>query len=566
MKLPMIGSPFVICCIVDVGVPLGPFGLTPPPQILRNLQPPPPQHPPLRLPRPFSRESGNAWSVVAPPMSPRLTPRVQNQSWKVLPYKPQGDGSFPVILSQSVSVSMEGRAARQALHASGGIAVDSVVLPSMEPSSAQPDNVHPIVTKLRHEVWSKELAGAPARFAEVPTGLRYGFTVGLENFTLSATCCPPNYTSSPEHDAFLQMKYQKELDLGRISPAFTRSELERLIGPFRTAPLSVVESANKLRVIVDHSFPDRNSSCDVSSLPLSSSGKFILDASKISINSVTDLDKFKCDWGTFHDCILLVAAAPPGSQAAVFDVDSAFRNLPLHPDIQKFFVIRLLDKFHLDYCLNFGHSPSPAVWGLVADVMVWILKNHGVEALLKWVDDFVFFRYPISGSESSTWTYSYDESLIRSVAEHLGWPWAPEKCFPFSFEFKYVGFLWNLTDKTVQLPHLKKEKYLDRLAPWVRDVKQTVRALEKIIGTLNHVCLVAPHGRSYMQPLYEFRSSYGSSPSPFASRSPPKKVLAVVDWWRHELQKPFLGFTIFAPPPPLTTSFTSMLLLLGALA
>jgi hypothetical protein len=157
--------------------------------------------------------------------------------------------------------------------------------------------------------------------------------------------------------------------------------------------LSVVDSAGTLCVIVDHFFPDCNCPFDISSLPVDAAGKFVLDTSKTSINSVTDLENFKCDWGSFHDCLLVVASAPPGFQAAVFDVESAFRNVPLHPDVCHFFVIHLLDKFHLDYCMNFGHSPAPApaVCGLVADAMVWILKNHGVQALLKWVDDLCFF-------------------------------------------------------------------------------------------------------------------------------------------------------------------------------
>ncbi|KAK0439654.1 hypothetical protein EV421DRAFT_1695989, partial [Armillaria borealis] len=49
---------------------------------------------------------------------------------------------------------------------------------------------------------------------------------------------------------------------------------------------------------------------------------------------------------------------------------------------------------HLDPCLNFGASPSPGIWGRIADAMVRILLNEGVEALVKWVDDFVFFHFP----------------------------------------------------------------------------------------------------------------------------------------------------------------------------
>jgi hypothetical protein len=306
--------------------------------------------------------------------------------------------------------------------------------------------------------------------------------VTQKDFTLASTFSPPNHASSTLHEDFLIGKYSKEIELGRISQGYEPQILESIIGPYCTAPLGVTDSVGKLRVIVDHSYPDGNSPVDISILPLSLDGKHILNASTTSINSVTDLAEFTCNWGSFSECWLLVADAPEGTQAAVFDVESAFRNLPLHPSIHCFLAVRLCDKIHLDHCLNFGHSPSPGVWGLVADAMAWILKHKGVEALLKWVDDFVFFRYPKRILGPGSWLYSYDESLLFSVANLLGWPWSPEKCFPFSFTFNYIGFAWDLHHRTVQLPLKKKVKYLNRIETWVPEVKHTVKEVEKLIG------------------------------------------------------------------------------------
>lgn len=90
----------------------------------------------------------------------------------------------------------------------------------------------------------------------MPKGLRFGFSIGLDNFTLSHTFIPPNQYTLPEHHEFLISKYSKEMQLGRISKGYTPDELEALIGPFRTAPISIAtSSAGKLRVVVNHSFP-----------------------------------------------------------------------------------------------------------------------------------------------------------------------------------------------------------------------------------------------------------------------------------------------------------------------
>jgi hypothetical protein len=507
-----------------------------------------------------------AWSVVETtthPMATKVQPARRTSPERTIA------GSGPVTRLPSAGPSTVPTTAPGQLRVHTATNAASVDLRNMGLRNAQPllDDIFPIVTSFKHEVWSMELhkANAPVRFLEVPKGLQFGFTVGLQDFTLTATFSPPNHASSSLHEEFLYEKYSKEILLGRISQGYEPDVLESLIGPYRTAPLGVTDSAGKLRVIVDHSFPDGNSTIDISSLPLSSDGKRILNASTTSINSITDLAEFTCDWGSFSECWLLVADAPEGTQAAVFDVESAFRNLPLHPSIRRFLAVRFHDKIHIDHCLNFGHSPSPGVWGLVADAMAWILKHHGVEALLKWVDDFVFFRYPKSRLGHDSWSYSYDESLLFSVANLLGWPWSPEKCFPFSFTFNYIGFSWDLRHRTVQLPLKKKEKYLLRIESWVPEVKHTVKEVEKLIGnsfplmmiplsyslgTFNHVCLVVPLGRSHLPPLYRFRASFGTSPSRFLKRTPPAEVLESIEWWRAALHKEFLGLNIFRPPPP----------------
>jgi hypothetical protein len=148
----------------------------------------------------------------------------------------------------------------------------------------------------------------------------------------------------------------------------------------------------------------------------------------------------------------------------------------------------------------------------------------------------------------STWSYSFNESLLYSVADKLGWPWSPTKCFPFSFSFTYIGFQWDLRLRTVQLPEKKKIKYLNRLTSWSEESKHSKSEIETLIGTLNHVCLVVPSGRAYLPSLYRYRASFGNSSSPFLLRKITACVLDSVRWWRHQLSLPFLGIHISLPP------------------
>lgn len=120
---------------------------------------------------------------------------------------------------------------------------------------------------------------------------------------------------------------------------------------------------------------------------------------------------------------------------------------------------------------------------------------------------------------------------------------------PFSSSYLYIGFFWDLA-KTVELPAEKKTKYLDRLLPWLTLVKQSLDHAETLIGTLNHVCLVVPAGRSHLVNLYGFRASFKESrSSSFVQHSISSKLRDDLQWWHNYLSRPFVGLDIIKLPP-----------------
>lgn len=196
---------------------------------------------------------------------------------------------------------------------------------------------------------------------------------GLEEFNISCTYSPPNYYQTPEHHKFVLEKYSNEYKLGQVSQGFTLKQVEEWVGHYRTAPLNIIECMpGKFHITVDHSHPQNN--------PLIQ-----------SVNLHIDTKRFQCDWGTFYSCWLQVADAPPGTEAAIFDVDSAFWNIPTLPSHQPFTALLINNLVVFDHRLNFGISPAPGIFGFVADAIVSIYKYVGIESIIKWVDNFVFF-------------------------------------------------------------------------------------------------------------------------------------------------------------------------------
>jgi hypothetical protein len=460
------------------------------------------------------------------------------------PLAPSQNGSLPtrmgyrkpLRISRCVTPTMDasGRAHR-VLPADTNTFAPSAALQTILQDPALCNRLFPIVTPLRYDKWEKRLeeAGLLEHFPDIPKGIKHGFSGGI-NTPCTTTFIPANSSSLSLDRQFIPAYLAKERTAGRISQEYDLQDLERIIGPIRTQPLGLVEktpSSRKYRMTQNFSFP-------------------LNDPEKPSINSGIDKNDFLCDWGTFADCYLIVAKAPPGTQACVNDVSGAFRNVPMAPEERPQTAISYNNKISLDAVFCFGETSGPGVFGRLADAICQIYKFNKIEELIKWVDDFVFFRYPRGTTNPGPFAYNYDEQLIFAIAEDLGWPWALDKHTPFSHIFMYIGFQWDLDKKTVTLPLSKCERYLTKLRPWARGAKFTRKECESLIGTLNHCTYILPDGRSHLPSLYRLAGSFKSSTNIFSKHTVSATLEDDIRWWRQQLSMPTVTRSVLEPPIP----------------
>lgn len=376
-------------------------------------------------------------------------------------------------------------------------------------------------------------------FSDVPTGMRFGFDMGIHTRP-SQTYIPPNHNSALSYPNDVSIHINNELSLGRYSGPFSRSRLEYLIGPFRTSPLGTVPKSidsSERRIVQDLSFPRGT-------------------PGQLSVNEQIDIDEFRCDWGTFNDVRAIVLDAPPFTEAATLDVDAAFRCCPITPSQQCNFVVHWNDSFYIDHNAPFGATSSGGIFGRIADAKTAILTQVKIGPSKNWVDDFVFFRLPISSDPTNDFpVFTYSLSDIYSLGDRLGWPWKRSKTRPFNAQFKYLGFVWDLTTKTVQIPSDKKLRYLSKLEPWIHGRKFSRKDAESVLGTLVHCSLAIPDGRSRLPAISRFVTSFNHVSSPFVCKTPGTGVLADIDWWRTHLSADFCGSVIARPPPTSAVEF-----------
>ena len=388
--------------------------------------------------------------------------------------------------------------------------------------------------------------------------LNNGFLVGVPPIRVTFT--PDNTNSiSTLYSEFLSL-INKEFSLGRYLGPFSRTQLEHIIGPFQTSPLSLVPKPNSsnYRLIQNLSFPYQP-------VPIP------------SINSAIDSSHYPSTFGTFLTICLIIRDLPPGSQASTRDVADAYRTLPLHPSQWNGLVIKLNhDSFALNSQNSFGLASAGGVWGYMADALADIFRSQGFGPLSKWVDDFIFFRVPAHSLSFANSTrralhtqvsetqnnarrlfvgpelpdstiphydedftfplqrhssdhFSYSEQHLDQLSKQLGLPWKEEKSTAFSSSVVYLGFIWDLDSKTVTLHPDKQRKYQTCICEWLSCKHHTLQQTQSLYGKLLHTTYIVPHGRLYLTKLEKMIPTYFSNPN--KPHRAIKSLLSDLQWW-----------------------------------
>ncbi|KAL7282059.1 hypothetical protein ACG7TL_003527 [Trametes sanguinea] len=447
------------------------------------------------------------------------------------------------------------------------------------------------LTPLRADEWESQLrvAGLLDTYPHLVPSIRHGFISDIPS--IYRTFTPLNSPSLFSPAGEFQRIIDHEFATGRYIGPFSRLSLESLIGPFQSSPLSLIPKPHKphvFRLIQNFSFP-RQPSNGIS-----------------SINYHIDPANFPCTWGTFHAFALLCWRLPPGSQGAVRDVAEAYRIIPLHHSQWPGTVVRLGDdQFAVDTCAAFGVGSHAGLYGSLADACTDIMRARGLGPMAKWVDDTVFLRirrehlvsynqqrsvwreqivrhggvrhsggrlwfggdelpdgnvdefvedmrFPLcdladaSPRSESDALYSYCLSDIDAISSSLGVPWQPEKDHPFSSEFPFTGFLWNLDGaRSVSISRAKADKYIAAIDVWLQKPTHDLKEVQQLHGKLWHASLVVQRGRAFLVNLEAMLGIFHDRP--FVPRTPPRHTAADLKWWRATLSRSSLSRQLPSP-------------------
>jgi hypothetical protein len=235
--------------------------------------------------------------------------------------------------------------------------------------------------------------------------------------------------------------------------------------------------------------------------------------------------------------LLQVTTAPQGAQAATLDVEGAYRTTPVKLDHKRYLIVHFDGGFYINHNTPFGLASASGLQGEVTDATINIWEYHEISPAVKWVDDFNVFHFPkphgtfLGISDGVIHSYGYDLTSIKSLIAPLGIPWHKNKGQEFSDTFSYLGFHWDLLNKTVSLLDHKRDKYFRKVSSLISacESSQVLKPqVKSVIGTLSHITFVHCQGRSYMSNLYKWLASFLSN---YIPRWISSLALSDLRWW-----------------------------------
>ena len=168
-------------------------------------------------------------------------------------------------------------------------------------------------TPYTHTAWHAALThyGHLSKYPILPSLIQFGFDVGIH--TITSTFSPPNKASIEQHAITFEDYVNNEFQKGRYLGPFTQAQIELVLGPFQSSPLSIIPKpgqVDKFHLLQNLSFP----------------------YSPASINHTIDSDLYPCIWSTFSMVCTLLWHLPPGLEAAVRDIAETHCTIPVIPE------------------------------------------------------------------------------------------------------------------------------------------------------------------------------------------------------------------------------------------
>ena len=268
-----------------------------------------------------------------------------------------------------------------------------------------------------------------------------------------------NMHSARERPEVIDDYLAREVGLGRVMGPLERKEFPDIhVSRFGLVPKG--NQPDKWRLIVDLSHP-----------------------SGASINDGIERELCSLRYTSVDEAVQQVLKRGEGALLAKFDVESAYRNVPVHPEDRPLLGMSWREGLYVDTALPFGLRSAPKIFTAVADALQWIMAEKGVESL-HYLDDFILF-----GSPGSPECKRALEKALE-ICRRLGVPIAAHKTEGPVTVIVFWGIEIDAVVGMIRLPEEKLRRLQREIRVWRGRHVCTKRELLSLIGQLQHACCV----------------------------------------------------------------------------
>ena len=274
-----------------------------------------------------------------------------------------------------------------------------------------------IQTPMPAEVWEEHVVGHPDRAYSrcLTEGVWAGFSIGLQYGDVVYRSASSNMQSASLHPEEVSGFLSSELRAGRVYGP---------VGPELLPALHI----NRFGLV-------GSGLCMYLSFPRGA-----------SVNDGIEPDVCSVHYTSVDAACRRVVALGRGTILAKFDVQGAFRTVPVHPEDRWLLGMKWYDEVNVDKVLPFALSSAPKVYNAVADALLWMLSRiDGIDGM-NYLDDFLLFGKP----DSSQFAAALRQDLARCMT--LGVSMAPGKAEGPDTRLVFRGIKINMVSMSVCLP------------------------------------------------------------------------------------------------------------------
>ena len=321
------------------------------------------------------------------------------------------------------------------------------------------------------------------QFAEyIITGIAQGFRIGFQYTSHARISAKANHPSANEHPDIISYSLDTEIQKGR------------LLGPLHPSIHSLIHTSSLGAIPKKHS----------------DKWRLILDLSHPAGHSINDgIEKPACSltYIRVDEVVQKVLLLGRGCQLAKIDIESAFRNVPVHPQDRHLLGLSWNGNIFIEAVLPFGLRSAPKIFNALADALQWVAEQSGVSYLRHYLDDFITAGKPLSEECQA------NLDLLIALCNILGFPMASNKREGPTTCLTFLGIEIDTIKFELRLPAEKLTRLKAILHKWARLRSCRKRELQSLVGLLHDASIVITPGRTFLRRLIDLIKSAHHRPS-----------------------------------------------------